>query len=219
VSQPAISVLERGFGDRVPAYRLREILKCLELELLGYEIRSRTGIVDRLIDEGHAELAGDSAALLRASGWLAMPEVSYSRFGERGSFDLLAWHERTRSLLVVEIKTELVSVEATLRKLDEKVRLAPGIAVDRAGWVASDVSRLLVLPRSSRCHRQVARHAVVIDLALPARSAAARAWLRRPIGRFAGVLFASTIHRNIARRGRSGRTRIRPSRGTPTNNQ
>jgi Holliday junction resolvase-like predicted endonuclease len=70
-------------------------------------------------------------------------------YGERGSIDLLAWHEATRTLLVVEVKTEVASIEATLRKHDEKVRLARRVAADRFGWQATVTSRLLVLPRTS----------------------------------------------------------------------
>jgi transcriptional regulator with XRE-family HTH domain len=212
VSQPSISVLERGFADRVPLYRLRPVLKCLDIELTGYELRSRVGIVDRLLDEGHATLAGRVADLLGRSGWEVRPEVSYSRYGERGSFDLVAWHARTLSLLVVEVKTDLVSVEATLRKLDEKVRLGRSVAREAFGWAAGTVSSILVLPRSSRSHRQVARHSAVIDLALPGRSVRAKIWLRKPSGRFAGVLFVSEIGATTLRRTKSTRIRIRRPR-------
>jgi hypothetical protein len=91
---------------------------------------------DRLLDQGHAVLMGATTKWLDGLGWRRVPEVSYSEWGERGSIDLLAWHEATGTLLVIEIKTELVSVEATLRKLDEKVRLAPRIALSRFGWRA-----------------------------------------------------------------------------------
>jgi hypothetical protein len=57
--------------------------------------------------------------------------VSYSVYGERGSIDLLAWHPAIRTLLVIEVKTEVSSVEAMLRKHDEKVRLAPRVAAER----------------------------------------------------------------------------------------
>jgi hypothetical protein len=40
--------------------------------------------------------------------------VTFSIYGERGSIDLLAWHSETRTLLVVELKSELTSIEETL---------------------------------------------------------------------------------------------------------
>ena len=72
--------------------------------------------------------------LLGAAGWMVRPEVSYSEWGERGSIDLLGWHASTRSLLIVEVKSELASVEETLRKHDEKVRLGSVVASRRLGW-------------------------------------------------------------------------------------
>lgn len=36
-----------------------------------------------------------------------MPEVSFSIYGQRGVIDILAWHAATRSLLVIELKTEM----------------------------------------------------------------------------------------------------------------
>ncbi len=47
------------------------------------------------------------------------------------SIDLLAWHAPTRTLLVIEIKTELVDVGDLLSVMDRKVRLAPEIGAGR----------------------------------------------------------------------------------------
>jgi transcriptional regulator with XRE-family HTH domain len=60
-----------------------------------------------------------------------IPEVSYAVFSERGSIDLLGWHADTATLLVVEVKSEIATVEGTFRKHDEKVRLAGRIARER----------------------------------------------------------------------------------------
>src|SRR4051812_35629681 len=95
--------------------------------------------LDRVLDEGHARLVGLVAARLERRGWETHIEVSYSIFGERGSIDILAWHAATATLLVIEIKTELGSIEGLLRPLDAKVRLAAGIARDRFGWHAGRV--------------------------------------------------------------------------------
>jgi transcriptional regulator with XRE-family HTH domain len=144
---------------------------------------------DRLLDQGHAVLMGATTKWLDGLGWRRVPEVSYSEWGERGSIDLLAWHEATATLLVIEIKTELVSVEATLRKLDEKVRLASRIALSRFGWRAEAASRLLVLPDVRSERRRVAAHGSVLDDAFPIRSYDARRWCRSPIGSVAALLF------------------------------
>ena len=98
------------------------------------DVRRRGAELDRLIDEGHAALGARVAEKLRGWGWDVRVEVSYSEYGERGSIDLLAWHAATGSLLVIEVKTEIVSAESTLRKLDEKGRLAAKVARERFGW-------------------------------------------------------------------------------------
>ena len=46
------------------------------------------------------------------------------------------WHEPTRSLLVIELKTELVDLQETVGTLDRKVRLATQIAHEQ-GWDAA----------------------------------------------------------------------------------
>ena len=74
--------------------------------------------LDRLLDQRHAGLVELTARRLRARGWTVVAEVSFSHFGDRGSIDLLAWHVQTRSLLLVEVKTELGALEATMRQLD-----------------------------------------------------------------------------------------------------
>lgn len=75
-------------------------------------------------------MAGRIVASLTALGWSTAVEVTYARYGERGSIDVLAFRPDARSLLVVELKTELTSLEETLRRLDQKVRLGPSIAAE-----------------------------------------------------------------------------------------
>ena len=48
--------------------------------------------LDRLLDEGHARLVDEVVRRLTALGWVVAVEVSFSRYGERGSIDVMAWH-------------------------------------------------------------------------------------------------------------------------------
>ena len=48
--------------------------------------------MDRLVDDRHAVLVAAAGSLLTRAGWEVLPEVTYSRYGERGSIDLVAWH-------------------------------------------------------------------------------------------------------------------------------
>lgn len=173
-----ISRIERGGGSRTSLDRIARVLASLEADA-DIVVRWRGGALDRVLDERHAALVGETARRLEACGWSVLPEVSYSEFGERGAIDLLGWHAESRTLLVVEVKTELTSIEATLRKHDEKVRLAPAIARQRLGgdgrW---EVRRLLVMPADGSARRRVAHHAAVLDRVYPLRGRDAAEWLR-----------------------------------------
>jgi transcriptional regulator with XRE-family HTH domain len=188
VSRTKISEIETGNLERVSLIELERSVLALGARL-DIWIVGGPGF-DRLLDEGHARLAALVAAQLRRLGWAAQFEVTFARMGERGSIDLLAWHAGTRSLLVVEIKTELVSVEGLLRPLDVKSRLAPEIAA-RFGWRPLSVSRLVALPENSTARRTVARHADTLRAALPARSHDVRSWLANPVGTLRGMWFLS----------------------------
>jgi transcriptional regulator with XRE-family HTH domain len=188
VSQSSVSLVERGHLDTLSLRRIRLILAALDARG-EFDLRWRGGGLDRLLDEGHARLAGQAVAVLTPSGWASAVEVTYSIFGERGSIDLLAFHPASRSLLVIEVKTELTSIEETLRRLDQKVRLGSRIALERFGWAASGTSALLILPDRPAARRSVLRHEAVLDAALPTRTVAVRQWLRAPIATIRGCWF------------------------------
>lgn len=215
VSQDVISRIERGQIAAMPMEKVRAVAHALQAEVV-VQLRWRGPELDRLADEGHAALVGRMIKLLIAAGWQARVEVSYSIFGERGSIDILAWHAATRTLLVIEVKTDLVSVEETLRKHDEKVRLAPGIAERQFGWRLVTVARLLVLPDDSTSRRRFGRHSNVLRVAYPWVGGPVRAWVGTPSGPIDGALFL-TDHPGRKRACRSlARRRIRGSRAGPT---
>jgi len=151
-------------------------------------VRWRGGDLDRLLDEGHAALLGRVAKVLEAAGWVVRPEVTFSVYGERGSIDLVGWHPASSILAIVEVKTDLVSVEETLRRHDVKARLGARLVQERFGWEPRSGARLLVLPEASTPRRRVARHDPVLSRAYPLRGAAVRSWLRRPAGGDGAIL-------------------------------
>jgi transcriptional regulator with XRE-family HTH domain len=181
VSQQLVSRAERGRIEAIDLRTLRALAGTLDAELV-VAVRWRAGDLDRLLDEAHAALVGHVASELAKLDWLVCPEVSYSVFGERGSIDLVGWHGPTAMLLVIEVKTELVSVEETLRRHDSKVRLGPRIVAERFDWQPRAAVRMLVLPDTSTSRRRGARHAALLERSYPLRGPAARAWLRRPSG-------------------------------------
>jgi hypothetical protein len=210
MSQGLVSLIERGHLDRVPLRRLRRLFAVFDAEVV-IVVRWRGGEIDRITDAAHAALAEQVSRELIDAGWTVQPEVSFSEYGERGSIDLLAWHARTKTLLVVEIKSEIGAVESTLRIHDMKCRLAPGLARLRFGWEVENRGRLLVLPDERTPRRHVARHASLFGRAYLLRTIDVRRWLASPSGAMSGLMFAPAPKGS----GRVARKRITLDRDRP----
>lgn len=215
VSQGLISKIELGQIGGVSVDTLRHIFAAVGARV-DLEARWRGTSLDRLIDERHAALVESRVTRLTAWGWDPRVEVSYSIFGERGSIDVLGGMAGRRAVVVEEIKSDFVRVDDTVRKLDEKARLVDErIAVDRFGWRPALVGRILVLPDTDRCRRQVRSHAATLDAAFPQRGDDVRRWLRDPIGAMSGILFVANIAGGRGARGRVGIQRVRVRRQRP----
>src|SRR5262245_40210248 len=116
VSRTVVMRVEHGWIDNVRVGTIDSLFSALDAK--GVMTPAwRGAALDRLLDEGHARLMARVIDVLTRAGWECQSEVTFSHFGERGSIDILAWHPPTRTLLVTEIKTELGSLEATLRAL------------------------------------------------------------------------------------------------------
>ena len=211
VSQSLISLIERGHLDAVALRTLRRVLAAVDArgEL---QVRWRGGELDRLLDERHAELVGATVTELGSHSWACAVEVTYARYGERGSIDILAFHAGAGALLVVEVKSELTSLEETLRRLDQKVRLGTSIAAEARGWDARSTSRLLVLPETTGSRDRMARHAAVLDVAFPTRGVALRTWLREPVDVCSGIRLLRVTTPGSRTGSRGGSHRIRAPR-------
>lgn len=204
VSQQLVSRIERGRIAGVATGTLRRVVAALDADLV-VTVRWRGGALDRLLDEGHAAIVQRVAAMLRESGWTVIAEATYSIYGERGSVDLLAWDPVTRTVLIVEVKTEIASAEEMLRRHDEKTRLAARLAEERFGEAPLEIGRLLVLEDSDRNRRRAARLDDLLGRTYPVRGPALRRWLKAPAGSIGGLLFASAG----TAIGRAGRIRVR----------
>ena len=123
VSPSTVSLIERGQLGHVTVGTLRRVGAVLQIEI-RLELRWRGGELFRLLAEGHAAMAETVTRRLVELGWEVRPEVSFSHFGERGVVDLVAWHGASRSLLLVELKTELVDLGDLLATMDRRRRLA-----------------------------------------------------------------------------------------------
>src|SRR5712675_375802 len=143
VSRGAIARIEQGHADRVTVETLEKVARPLGARVVCRLTWNGEGL-DRLLDNDHAAIVEEIVRFLAASGWLVATEVSFNIWGERGSIDVLAFHAGTRILLVIEVKSVVPDVQATLVTLDRKERLAIEIGRER-GWNAVAVGRLLVI--------------------------------------------------------------------------
>lgn len=216
VSRKLIGLIENGRWERVPFGALDRVATALGARL--YPNLSWQGeALDRLVDAGHAELQNAVAGILRDLGWLVAVEVSFNHFGERGRYDILAFHPATGIVLVVEVKTAIGDVQATLGLLDMKVRLSAD-AARQQGWEGPSVALpVLVVADERQQHRVIARHSWLFAR-LSLRGRPARAWLRRPERRSGGILLyipmtdGSVGHLRRANRGQ--RVRVKGARVT-----
>ena len=197
VSPSTVSRLERGRMDRLQVGTIRSVCAALDVRLL-LQARWEGGELDRLVSSRHSAMHEVLARLfLELPEWITSPEVTFSEYGERGSIDILAWHPATRSLLVIELKTEIVDVQDTVAVLDKKVRLARKIATDR-GWRPAIVSAWLLVADGRTNRRRVEAHRTMLRNAFPHDGRQIAAWLRRPEGRVLALSFLSSGPRRTA---------------------
>lgn len=168
--------------------------------------------LDRLLDEAHARLVESVVVMLRAAGWDVAVEVSFSVWGERGSFDILAHHRAAGIVLAVEIKSVVPDSQATILGLDRKARLAPQLAAER-GWECQAVARMLIIGSSPTSRRRVAQLGATYDAVFPMRGRALRRWLRNPEGAVSGLLFVAYARGGSTSRAVAGRQRVRRRAG------
>jgi transcriptional regulator with XRE-family HTH domain len=179
VPPSTISLLERGHLDRVSVPAFRRVTAALEVRA-DVNLWLPHGDLERLLNAGHAALHESLARYFaQLPGWIQAPEVSFAIYSERGVIDILAFHEPTGALLVIELKTEFVSLEDLLTTMDIRVRHAATIARER-GWIAKSVSAWIVFANTRTNKRRVDAHSTVLRTAFPTDGNAMRGWLRRP---------------------------------------
>jgi transcriptional regulator with XRE-family HTH domain len=199
LSQPVISRIELGDLDSIPVGKVARAARAVGA---GVDLRlSWQGEgLDRLIDSAHAALVEQVVRIMTTRGWDAVTEATFNVFGERGSVDVLARQVQWRRLALVEVKSTIGDVQATLAALDRKLRNAPTIARDR-GWAPWPASRLLVVADTSTARRRVLEHGATFDSVMPCESRAVRRWLSAPEATvIGGVWFLSPTRRTGVRR-------------------
>jgi transcriptional regulator with XRE-family HTH domain len=214
VCQQAVSNVERGRFGRMSVDAYCRLAECLGAEI-PLEPRWRGPKLARLLDKRHAALQNSVVAFVSDRGWRASTEYTFGYFADRGSVDVLAWRKDSRAVLIVEVKSELDSIEETLRTLNMKIRVAPRIAVDSLGWRPASIGGVLVLPDTSTARDVVDRHSASLGAALPARTVEVKRWTAEPAGPLRGIwFFRDTTPERVAER-RGGPDRVWRPGGPP----
>jgi len=149
-SQSLVSLVERGIFARMSFGAMRRVFAALDARL---ELRVfwQAGEIDRLADGRHAAIVESVIRVLQEAGWQVRAEVPFSVFGDRGSVDVLAWHAASGAVLLIEVKSQLYSVEETLRSSRRRSASLPKSR--RTGWAGRPAS----WERHSCCPRAPAR--------------------------------------------------------------
>jgi transcriptional regulator with XRE-family HTH domain len=211
VSRWVIARIERGNLDAISIARLRRTVRALDAHL-ALILRWNGGDLGRLVSGRHAAMHEAVARMFDAlDGWLTVPEVSFSYYGERGVIDVIAWHPIRRTLIVIELKTEIVDVSELIGTMDRRERLAWRIARDR-GWRPASVSVWVLVADSRTNRRRLAAFATVLRGAFPADGREMRAWLRSPDQKIAALSFLPKVHQANLKLSPAGRVRVRRPR-------
>ena len=214
--QTTISLIERGYCAGLRLALVRRVFQAMGASFDG-SVTWRAGDIDRLLDVRHAAIVEAVVAVLRRSGWDVLPEVTYSEWGERGSIDILAWRSDRRAIAVFEIKSDLTVIGDTVRKHDEKTRLAvETLALRRLGWRPATVGRILVVGDDRTARRRFDAHRTTFEAAYPLASRAIRQWLHDPVGEAAGAWFLTVTNASRDGHKRGGPRRVRVPRAPAT---
>ncbi|MGK2850275.1 MAG: helix-turn-helix domain-containing protein [Candidatus Limnocylindrales bacterium] len=168
VTRSYIARVERG--DANPSIRRVEaIAQALGLEV-DLAIRRPTIIGGpRVRDAVHARCSAYVERRLRSQGWDAAREIEIVHGRSHGWIDLLAFDPRTRTLLVIEVKTRLDDLGAVERQLGWYERAA----WDRArelGWEPRRVQTWLLVLASDEVERVLWANRPYLNTAFPVRA-------------------------------------------------
>ena len=207
VARSLVSDIERGHFGSTPLWRVRAIAAALDIRI-DLILRWRGGELPRLLNARHSALHESVASRFeQLGGWHFAPEVSFSIYGERGTIDILAFHPASGSLLVIELKTEIVDVNDLVGTLDRKARLGRGIAADR-GWQARSVSRWVIVSSDRTNQRRIEAHRSMLRAAFPSDGHAVRRWLAHPAGSISALSMWSGVAPTDTSPTRSQRVRV-----------
>jgi transcriptional regulator with XRE-family HTH domain len=166
VSATYVDQIERGRAN--PTVDVVDRL----ITALGLQLMFRPPIVigdERQRDLVHARCSGYVSRRLQALGWQTAREVEITHSRSHGWIDLLAYDVRSRTLLVIEIKTMLDDVGATERQIGWYEREARAIARQR-GWAPRRVVTWLLILATDEVDARLRANRLLIDQVFPVRA-------------------------------------------------
>ena len=188
MSRATIGRVERGLLGPAPKDLVVRVARSLGIRI-EYCASMPGGDLSRIVNERHNRLGEDMLAFIESvGGWVSVPEVSYSIYGERGIIDILCWHADSRTLLIIELKTAIVDPQELVGRMDARRRLASQIARQR-GWDPAAVACWVVVVDNHTNRRRVDDHRSIFRAAFPADGRSFRGWLARPTGAISGLSF------------------------------
>jgi transcriptional regulator with XRE-family HTH domain len=169
--------ISRGYVAKIERGRANVSVDTLELVAQGLGMTLElmvTGplfLADRPIhDLVHARCGEAIGRRLRAAGWEVLREVEVTSGRVHGWIDILAFHPRTRTMLIIEIKTRLDDVGGLQRQLGWYERHLAEVA-RRQGWVPRDTSTWLIGLASQELEQALTSNRSYIDEAFSGRAA------------------------------------------------
>ena len=135
------------------------------------ELTARRPTVDeppRQRDAVHAWCSGYVDRRLRRAGWMTERKVEIVQGRHHGWIDLVAFDPSTATMIVIEVKTQLVDVGAVERQVAWYERSASSVARQR-GWRVDNVGTWLLLLATDEVEESIRINRAVLAIAFPSR--------------------------------------------------
>ena len=168
VSRQMVGEIEAGRANA----SLDVIAALLESLGISLELLAKGPVVidARRHDAAHAICSAYVQRRLEALGWLVAREVRIEQGRYVGWIDLLAFHEATGTLLVIEVKTRVDDVGAIERSMDWHMSTAMR-AARRLGWQPERLTGWLLALATAEVDDALRRTRTIWDRAFPKRAA------------------------------------------------
>ncbi len=213
VSRATVSRIELGQLETIQLGTMRQVCRALGIRLT-LEARGQGGDLDRLLGARHSAMHEGLARLFAdLPDWVAVPEVTFAIFGERGAIDVLAWHaddaQPARDRAEDRARRHPgdrrdAGPQGAPRRADRRgARLGAGDGVGLARRRRGTDQPASRWPRTPRC----------CGPRIAPTGGRSPRWLRAPTGRVAALSFLSDARPGSVPAGFSAVTRVATRRG------